>query len=61
MIEHETAAGAADVALVSASHGAVEPGENAQIIENDEKPDATLKPAPKKIPFRRAKKKTESL
>ncbi|MDO8695012.1 MAG: RsmB/NOP family class I SAM-dependent RNA methyltransferase [Sheuella sp.] len=61
VIEHETAAGAADESLVSASRAAVVPGENAQIIENDEKPDATLKPAPKKIPFRRAKKKTESL
>jgi 16S rRNA (cytosine967-C5)-methyltransferase len=61
VIEHETVAGAADESLVSAPRAAVEHEENAQIIENDEKPDATLKPAPKKIPFRRAKKKTESL
>ncbi len=37
-----------------------EPEQNAQINENDEKGEVLDKPAPKKIPFRRAKKKVES-
>lgn len=38
----------------------LEPEQNAPNIENDEKVDVLDKPAPKKIPFRRAKKKIES-
>ncbi len=48
------------VSLDAVVRAVVESEQHAQIAENDKKVDESDKPAPKKIPFRRAKKKVES-